>query len=56
MDSDPVHYDEEQDAWFFWEETWADRQGPFNTREEAVQALSNYVRFLNGEDAPYMAL
>ena len=40
---DPVHQ-----AWYFWDETWADRYGPFDTEEEARTQLDAYVKGLNG--------
>lgn len=43
--SDPVH--EEGGQWWFWEETWADRQGPFPTRAAAVEACNRYSRWLH---------
>lgn len=39
--SDPVHQDAE--GWWFWEETWADRQGPFGSRTEAEKACREYA-------------
>jgi|SRR5271170_4567669 len=46
--SDPVHFDEKERAWFFYEETWAHRQGPFKTQEEATQACKKYAHELDG--------
>lgn len=43
---DPVH--EEDGRWYFYEETWADRQGPFDSREEAAEACERYAREVLG--------
>lgn len=53
---DPVHYHERkpettrlsgaaQDAsgWYFWDETWTDRHGPYSTEAEARTALQSYI-------------
>lgn len=41
---DPVHCDEETGQWYFWEETWAHRQGPFGNEAAARFALKSYVK------------
>lgn len=41
----PVH--EHEGQWYFWDETWADRVGPFSDREDAVDALADYCEELN---------
>ena len=33
---------EQDDKWYFWNETWSESHGPFNTREEAVAKLREY--------------
>lgn len=38
---DPVH--EDNDKWYFWDETWADRHGPYETEAKARQALRKYT-------------
>lgn len=38
--NDPVH--KEKDGWYFWDETWADRIGPYTTEEEAREQLEKY--------------
>ncbi len=43
---DPVHEDDE--GWWFYDETWADRSGPFETREDAQAALDVYVKEVLG--------
>lgn len=36
--------------WYFWDETGADRYGPFNTEELAEEALSTYCAvYLEGK-------
>lgn len=42
---DPVHEDEGQ--WWFWDETWADRMGPFVDEEAARKALVVYCDVLD---------
>jgi len=32
--------------WFFWDETWSNEHGPFNTEKEARQALDDYIYYL----------
>lgn len=41
---DPV----EQDAdgkWWFWNEVWADKYGPYETKEEVAKALYTYCKY-----------
>lgn len=40
---DPVHRNPGDNQWYFWDETWADRHGPFMTREECETALKKYA-------------
>lgn len=59
MTQDPVHYHEsgvqpnhehhvwDRTGWYFWDETWADRNGPYYTEEAARKALAAYCIFLN---------
>jgi hypothetical protein len=44
---DPVH--EEDGKWYFWDETWADRHGPYDTEEIARAELKKYCDYLDGE-------
>lgn len=37
---------EEGKQWYFWEETWAHRQGPFKTEADAEMALYDYCKKL----------
>lgn len=32
--------------WFFWDELWANESGPYDTEEEANQALEQYAESL----------
>lgn len=43
---DPVHRDKEDMKWYFWDETWADRNGPFDTELIAREKLKKYGEFL----------
>jgi hypothetical protein len=46
---DPIH--EHNNQWWFWDEIWVDRMGPFPTRHEAEVGLELYVHWLDtGED------
>lgn len=59
---DPVHYlaervylgeysGWEEPGWYFWDETWADRIGPYITEEEARKELRRYcIEFLGYAD------
>ncbi len=37
---DPVR--EYEDGWYFWDETWADKHGPYDTEQQARTALVIY--------------
>ena len=41
---EPVH--QENGKWYFWNETWSDRSGPFETEAKAREGLSGYCRWL----------
>jgi hypothetical protein len=47
--NDPVH---EDDGWWFWDETWAHRYGPYKTEANAREALRRYVDALDAGDRP----
>jgi len=47
--SDPVHQDAADGKWYFWDETWADRCGPFDTKEACRIALYHYAVSLDRE-------
>lgn len=38
----PIH--EENGKWYFWDEVWVDRYGPYDTEEECKEALDRYCR------------
>lgn len=44
MFNDPVHY--ENGAWWFWDETGADRFGPYPSEISAREALTAYANYL----------
>lgn len=44
----PVEIDEDGN-WFFWNETWTERIGNFDSNYEAHVALSKYCKELDGE-------
>jgi hypothetical protein len=51
MTIDPIHQDT-QGGWYFWDETWADRIGPFQSRDIAERALKDYSDFLTTGSIP----
>lgn len=53
----PVHRYKRQ--WYFWDEAWANRKGPYRTPEEAQFALTAYCiqrNKENPENPPYPRL
>lgn len=42
MPQDPVHFD--NGSWYFWDETWSERHGPFGSEVEARTAVNRYAR------------
>ena len=44
---------EKDGKWYFWDETWVDRIGPFDSQEEAEQKLKAYVEWLSKPDSVY---
>jgi len=44
---DPVHRDEKDGLWYYWNETWSDRYGPYSGRTAADAALTRYTQYLN---------
>ena len=52
LNEDPIHFIEISTkydplpGWYFWDETWIFKYGPYDTREEAVEALENYCEDL----------
>ncbi|MHA2330233.1 MAG: hypothetical protein ACXACR_17070 [Candidatus Hodarchaeales archaeon] len=45
----PIH--KEKNKWYFWDETWSDKFGPYNTKKEAQAMLEKYAEYLNLESA-----
>jgi len=45
---DPVWYDSAgmHGGWYFYDETWADQYGPFETEEKAREELDKYMKFI----------
>lgn len=39
----PIYQDDNHE-WWFWDETWANKHGPFESHDAATAALSEYVR------------
>jgi len=46
----PIHSDLE--GWWFWDETWTNRIGPFKSKEESEIAINHYAKYLDGETIP----
>lgn len=44
---DPIHQDDKDQLWYFWDETGAYRYGPFNSRKAAEAVLTRYAEYLN---------
>lgn len=47
MNSDPVHLNV-SGKWCFWDETWTEEIGSYDTEGEARTALGKYAEYLNG--------
>jgi len=43
----PIEYDCESGKWYFWDETYSEEFGPYNTKEEAMTACKNYCKNLD---------
>lgn len=41
--NDPVHQDKDDQKWYFWNEVWADRFGPYDSEDEAREKVREYV-------------
>ena len=48
MMNDPIHQDNDG-VWYFWDETGADRIGPFHSWNEAKYELDIYCREVLGQ-------
>lgn len=44
MSRNPLHEDDK--GWWFWDETWCDRYGPFSTKRAAIIAMEEYCHYL----------
>lgn len=44
----PVHRGEDG-KWYFWDEVWADRLGPYESEEAAVEAMRKYITEVLGD-------
>lgn len=45
FESDPIHYENGESGdpgWYFWDETWGERQGPFGSHDLAEKELEQY--------------
>lgn len=47
--TNPVH--EKDGKWYFWDETWSDRIGPYDSEQEANKKIRDYAHFLETGDA-----
>jgi hypothetical protein len=48
MSSNPIHQYKEK--WYFWNEIWVYRIGPYDSEEIAKEKLDEYFEFLNKGD------
>ena len=39
-----VVHQNKDNKWYFWDEDWAFEEGPFDTKEEAEEALKKYCK------------
>lgn len=44
---DPVTFELETLQWWFFDETWTERHGPFGSEAEAREGLRKYARWLD---------
>lgn len=45
--NNPIEYHPDKGGWIYWDETWADWHGPFETYVDCAKALKNYVERLD---------
>jgi len=45
----PIH--QYEGKWWFWDECWSYREGPWTTKEDAERALSIYAQMLEEQTA-----
>lgn len=43
-DEKPIHYD--KDGWWFWDEYWCDRYGPYKTKAKVEFKYKEYCKAL----------
>lgn len=48
---DPVHVDPDG-RWYFYDETWANRYGPYGSEAESRSQMQSYANWLNSQKAP----
>ena len=48
MSRDPVH--EENGQWYFYDETWSDRLGPYESEKKARRKLKEYINWLDSKE------
>lgn len=46
QNSDPIHLNPDDQQWYFWDETWASRCGPYDTEAIAREKLREYCETL----------
>lgn len=59
MDAGKCVVFEEDGKWWFWGETWAEKYGPYDTKEAVAKALYTYCIYELGmktEELPYYEL
>jgi hypothetical protein len=58
FDGQPCDHDSPEDilasgittqGWYFWDETWANCNGPYSSYELCREKITEYGRYLNGE-------
>lgn len=45
--NDPVYKDRDN-LWYFWDETWSGKFGPYSTEEVARERMEEYCNFIDG--------
>lgn len=49
-ETDPISYEyafePHRSGWYFWDETWSEQHGPYNSYPEVVWALKDYTKEL----------
>lgn len=52
LSGDPIFYDDGLDAkpegWYFWDETWSNPSGPYESLKTCRISLAEYENYLNG--------